>query len=101
MPYVVISGERRQVMISGDFFKGIILSVTVIAAFILTTNLFSSSSAVAQNGENQIGRYQISSYATYSGARVHFSGYYIVDTTTGKITDQKHETHGISGETSQ
>jgi len=42
-----------------------------------------------------VGRYQISSWASYSGAKVHHSGYYIVDTTTGKVVDRGHEIHGI------
>ena len=43
----------------------------------------------------EVGRYQISSWASYSGERVHHSGYYIIDTTTGKVVERGHEIHGI------
>jgi len=43
----------------------------------------------------EVGRYQISSWASYAGERVHHSGYYIIDTTAGKVVDRGHEIHGI------
>lgn len=43
----------------------------------------------------EVGRYQISSWASYAGGRVHHSGYYILDTVTGKVVDRGHEIHGI------
>jgi len=46
-------------------------------------------------GSPEVGRYQISAWASYSGERVHHSGYYIVDTVTGKVVDRGHEIHGI------
>lgn len=56
------------------------------------------SDKVHAKAEGDIGRYQISSWASYSGEKVHHSGYYIMDTTTGKIVDQGHEIHGIGSD---
>jgi hypothetical protein len=47
----------------------------------------------ADKGNEDIGRYQISSWAAQSGAYTHHNGYYIVDTTTGKVIDSKSEVH--------
>ena len=52
-------------------------------------------SALAQGEKEQVGRYQISAWASYSGARVHHSGYYVIDTVTGKVVDRDHEIHSI------
>ena len=43
---------------------------------------------------SNIGRYQITCWAAQSGRGYHHSGYYILDTTTGKIVDQGREAHG-------
>jgi len=51
-------------------------------------------------GTPEVGRYQISAWASYAGERVHHSGYYIVDTVTGKVVDRGHEVHGIDTGTS-
>jgi hypothetical protein len=52
-------------------------------------------SALAQGEQEQVGRYQISAWASYAGARVHHSGYYVLDTVSGKVVDKGHEVHGI------
>ncbi len=52
-------------------------------------------SALAQGEQGQAGRYQISAWASYAGAKVHHSGYYVLDTATGKVVDRGHEIHGI------
>lgn len=51
---------------------------------------------VHATSKGEVGRYQISSWAAYSGEKVHHSGYYVVDTATGQIVDRGHEIHGIS-----
>ncbi len=53
------------------------------------------SAAQAQGGQERIGRYQLSAWASYSGSRVHHCGYYVLDTVTGRIVDRGHEIHGI------
>jgi len=74
MPFVVVAG---------------IITVIALAALAL------QSSAVHATPQGDIGRYQISSWAAYSGGMVHHSGYYTIDTVTGKVVDRGHEIHGI------
>jgi hypothetical protein len=57
-----------------------------------------ATSALAQGEQGQIGRYQISAWASYAGAKVHHSGYYVLDTVTGKVVDRGHEIHGIGSD---
>ena len=65
-------------------------------AGILLSGVFSGPPwAIAERDDSQIGRYQISAWSSYAGERVHHSGYYIIDTTTGKVVDRGHEIHGI------
>jgi len=70
--------------------------LTVIAVLLLL-NLFAGilpgGNAVAQKGAEDIGRYQITSWAAQAGAFTHHNGYYIIDTTTGKVVDRKSEVH--------
>lgn len=44
-----------------------------------------------KNGET--GRYQISAWAAQTGVGYHHSGYYVLDTVTGKVVDSKSEVH--------
>ena len=59
-----------------------------IIALLLLLNLmqggFSTDTAEAVKDSGEIGRYQISSWASQSGPYQHHSGYYIIDTVTGK-----------------
>lgn len=72
----------------------LILGFFIVMALMVTAfSLHPSRVLAAPQGE--IGRYQISSWASYSGERVHHSGYYILDTMTGKVVDRGHEIHGI------
>lgn len=67
----------------------------VLIAILLAANLFSglfgSKNATATSGE--AGRYQISAWAAQSGSYTHHSGYYVLDTVTGKVIASKSETH--------
>jgi len=58
------------------------------------SGIFSMNTARAESGNEEIGRYQISAWATEVGKYGHHSGYYIIDTTTGNVTDSKSERHG-------
>lgn len=77
--------------------KGLLIILMILLSLSLTSNFFTSRSAMAEKGQEQVGRYQVSAWASYSGSRVHHSGYYIVDTVTGKIVEKGHEIHGIEG----
>jgi len=69
---------------------GLVVGFGLLAAVAL---LWPKVGSAVPNGD--VGRYQISSWASYSGLRVHHSGYYIIDTTTGKIVDSGHEIHSF------
>lgn len=69
----------------------------VLSVFVLLSlgNFFRSAGAEPE--QKSIGRYQVSAWGAYSGERVHHSGYYVLDTVTGKIVDRGHEVHSIEG----
>jgi len=76
-----------------------ILLVTVwVAAALLAADIllhmFSADPVAAAKEEPAVGRYQISSWATQTGSYTGYSGYYIVDTTTGKIVEEKKKEYG-------
>jgi hypothetical protein len=74
---------------------GLWLALFLFVLFSVGGNFFRS--ADAEQEQNGIGRYQVSAWGAYSGERVHHSGYYVVDTVTGKIVDRGHSTHSIEG----
>ena len=68
----------------------------VIAALLFMNfaqNIFSSKPALADKEVSNIGKYQITSWGARSGRATNFSGYYIIDTTTGKVKSKHVETH--------
>ena len=68
----------------------------VIAALLflnLLSSFFSSQTALALRGNEDMGRYQISSWAAYGGATIAHIGYYVVDTVTGKVVAKGSEIH--------
>lgn len=70
--------------------------LTVIAVLLFMNFLCSAfpvGPANAVKGNEEIGRYQVASWAAQSGAYTHHSGYYIIDTITGKVIDSKAEVH--------
>jgi hypothetical protein len=66
---------------------------------VAATTMMRPDSALAQGEPEQVGRYQISAWASYAGARVHHSGYFVLDTVSGKVVDSGHEVHGIDTNT--
>lgn len=71
----------------------VLLSVIAVLLFLNLLHTVSTRTAVAVQNE-EIGRYQISAWAAQSGAFIHHSGYYIIDTKTGRLVDSKAEVHG-------
>jgi hypothetical protein len=72
------------------------ISFLLTAGGVIVATSMNPSAAQAQGEQERIGRYQLSSWAAYSGERIHHSGYYVLDTVTGKIVDRGHEIHGIT-----
>ena len=80
-----------------DLFTKVALSVIAVLLFLnLLTGLFSSTPVTAEQQNAQIDRYQISAWASPIGTYGHHAGYFIVDTTTGKIFDKGEEVHVIT-----
>ena len=68
-----------------------LLVIAVLLFLNLVAGFLPVGIAVAQKGE--IGRYQVSAWAAQAGSYTHHNGYYIIDTTTGKVIDSKSEVH--------
>ncbi len=72
----------------------VILSIIAGLLFLnLARDFLASKPALAVRGGEEIGRYQISAWAAQAGAMVHHSGYYVLDTTTGKVVTREAEVH--------
>jgi hypothetical protein len=52
-----------------------------------------TASAQKDSSLSLIGRYQISSWALSTGGTSHYTGYYVIDTTTGKLLNKASEVH--------
>ncbi len=60
--------------------------------------VFDSGTAQAVPQTATAGRYQISSWATGIGTYGYHTGYYVVDTTTGKVVDSRDDAHDITAD---
>ncbi len=77
-----------------DRFTKVILCIIAVLLFLnLAHSFLASKPALAVRGSEDIGRYQISAWASQAGATVHHSGYYVLDTTTGKVVAREAEVH--------
>jgi hypothetical protein len=78
--------------------KVLLCIIAVLLLLNLAHSLLTSRSAMAVNGNGEIGRYQIGAWATQSaGAVVSHTGYYILDTATGKVVASKSEEYRPPG----
>jgi len=75
-----------------DIFKKVMLSII---AILLLLNFLQGGVTLSAEADknNETGRYQISAWAAQIATGYHHSGYYIVDTATGKVIENKSETH--------
>lgn len=77
-----------------DGFTRAILCIIAVLLFLnFAHRFFASKPAAAVTGNEEVGRYQISAWAAQAGAMVHHSGYYVLDTTTGKVVAREAEAH--------
>jgi hypothetical protein len=76
-----------------DGIRKIFLGIVSILLLInLLNSVLSSNPALAVTRDEEKGRYQISAWAVQAeGVKVH-SGYYVLDTATGKVVASKAET---------
>lgn len=78
--------------------KGILLVLSLLFFLGVAGAAFTSVLAGGDSPQSEIGRYQLSAWASFSGGRVYHSGYYILDSSTGKVVDKGHEVHDIEGD---
>jgi hypothetical protein len=72
----------------------VVLWIIVGLLFLNLVNSFISSrdaSVLAAGEPGNIGRYQVSAWAAQSSPTSHSYGYYIIDTSTGQVSDSKVE----------
>ena len=83
-----------------DLFTKVALSAIAVLLFLnLMSVLFATRPATAQQQGSPTGRYQISAWASSIGTYGHHSGYYVVDTTTGKVVAKEEDVHTITPQT--
>jgi len=66
--------------------------VSMLLLLNLLNGFFSSKSALAVSEDEKKERYQISAWAAQSEGSLVHSGYYVLDTATGKVVASKAET---------
>jgi hypothetical protein len=80
-----------------DRITKILLGIVSILLLLNLLNIaLSSKPAMAVSGGEEKGRYQISAWGTESTSAAVHSGYYILDTATGKVVASKAETPRFS-----
>jgi len=76
-----------------DLVTKVLLGFIAVLLFLNLIYHFSADPATAAKGNGEIGRYQISAWAAQAGQSTHHSGYFVVDTTTGKVVESREEVH--------
>ena len=67
--------------------------VSILFLFNLLNSFLCSKSALAVSEDEKKGRYQISAWGTEAESAAVRSGYYILDTATGKVVASKMDVH--------
>ena len=79
-----------------DHVTKVLLGIIAILLFLtLGYQFLASRPAGAAPEDETVGRYQISAWGAQAGAYTHHSGYYVLDTATGKVVDSKMEVHAV------
>ena len=77
-----------------DRFTKVILCIVAVLLFLnFAQKLLDSKPVFAASENSTPGRYQISSWAGHGGGFILHEGYYVVDTSTGKIVDSHEKIH--------
>ncbi len=80
-----------------DLFTKVVLSAIAVLLFMnLISGLLSSRPATAEQANGTVNKYQISAWASSIGTYGHHSGYYVIDTTTGRVFDKHEDVHTIT-----
>lgn len=70
--------------------------IVVLLLMNLLNNIISSKSALATTESEQKGRYQIAAWGGQTQNAEPRSGYYVLDTATGRVVASKTETHRLT-----
>jgi len=76
--------KKNLLTACGLWAVAILLVLNLVTAFFQPGNVFAKT-------EDAIGRYQISAWASPSKGSIQFAGYYVIDTTTGKMVAKHSE----------
>ncbi len=80
-----------------DSFIKVVLSLIAALLFLnLVNGLLATRQATAEQPASLIGKYQISSWASSIGTYGHHNGYYVLDTTTGKVVETHEDIHKLT-----
>jgi hypothetical protein len=85
--------NKEGIMKQNNWIKIACVCVGALLLINLTYTVFKSNTALAKGEASTVGKYQIATWASPSRGTTHHFGYYVLDTTTGKIVDQKSEIH--------
>ncbi len=81
----------------GDSFTKVMLSIIAVLLFLnLVSGLLTARQATADEPASPVGRYQITGWASSIGTYGHHNGYYVLDTTTGKVIETHEDIHKLS-----
>ncbi len=80
-----------------DSFTKAVLSIIAVLLFLnLVSGLITARQAKADEPASPIGRYQIADWASSIGTYGHHNGYYVLDTTTGKVVETHEDIHKLT-----
>jgi len=80
-------------MKTDNYNKFFLFAIAVLLLMNFLQGAFSTNNAIAGNNNERVGRYQISAWAAQISTGYHHSGYYVLDTVTGKVVASKSEVH--------
>ena len=74
--------------------KALLWTIAILLFVSIGKDFWGSRSALATAGD--VGRFQIAAWSAQSGRYSHQYGYFVLDTTTGKVVSTESETQGFS-----
>ena len=80
-------------MKTDNYNKFFLFIIAVLLLMNFLQGAFSTNNAIAENNNEKAGRYQISAWAAQISTGYDHSGYYVLDTVTGKVVASKSEVH--------
>jgi hypothetical protein len=85
--------EEVSVMKIDGWLKAALWIIAVMLVLNFAHRILIARPAQAIGTADQIGRYQITAWSSYTGGVSYHSGYYILDTVTGKVVGAQVDAH--------